>query len=86
VEISNIKSTVRLYTSSPTQTTTVTENEHHIWYQLLCASCSIEIQKLIDEHGSYGQAWPIIDASPVIAAIIRELKGTLSAISQRKKK
>jgi hypothetical protein len=86
VELENIEATFRLYTFSHTQTTTVTENEHHIRYRLLCTRYSIERWKLVNEHGSSKQTWPIIDTSPVIVAIITEIEGNSECHFSNQKK
>jgi hypothetical protein len=83
-KMSNIKATFKLYTSPPASTATVTENEHLLRYRLLCSRHSLEWWKIVNEHRRSKETWSIIDSSPVIVAIIRELKETLSAISQSK--
>jgi hypothetical protein len=85
VEMRNIEATFNLYASPPTPTATAKENENHLRYHLLCSLYSSERRKIVRDHGSTKQTWSIIDSSPVIVAIIRELKETLSAIAQYKR-
>jgi hypothetical protein len=85
VEVRNIEVTFNLYTSPPTSTATAKENENYLRYHLLFSLYSSEWRKIVREHGSSKQTWSIIDSSPVIVAIIRQLKETLSAIAQYKR-
>jgi hypothetical protein len=86
VKMSNIKATFKLYTSPPASTTTATENENLLRYRLLCSRHSSEWWKIVNEHGRSKETWSIIDSSPAIVAIIGELKETLRAISQSKRR